>query len=141
MIMSLILHELIHFFVALAIAGFIYLKWRNWKLVVWVFAVGIFLDIDHLIDCYLTNGDFNVFENSYFATSQKAYVLLHSWELLIPWWIWIIYSKKYSLGWTISLAFVGHLLIDQFSYSSQPLTYFLTYRILHGFDLSELFIK
>lgn len=137
--MLLIGHELIHFFVTLLIATIVYLKWRNWKLVVWVFAVGIFLDTDHIIDCYLATGGLNIFNTSYFQISQKAYVFLHSWELLIPWWIYIIYSKKFDLGLAVTLVFIGHLLVDQFSYSTHLLTYFLSYRIINGFELGKLF--
>lgn len=138
--MSLINHELIHFFVTLLIAIFVFLMWRSWKLVIWVFAIGIFLDTDHLIDCYLATGGINIFNNSYFTISQKAYVIFHSWDLLIPWWIYIIYSKKYPLGWAVTLALLGHLLVDQFSYSAHPLTYSLIYRIFHHFQLNQLFV-
>lgn len=138
--MSLILHELIHFFVSFLIAIFVYKKYRSWKLALIVMLVGIFLDIDHIFDIILASGNLSqITSGHYFATSQKAYVLLHSWELLIPWWIYIVYSKKYDLGWAVTLTFIGHLLIDQFSYSTHPMTYFLSFRIIVDYNLSKLF--
>lgn len=140
--MSLVWHESIHFFVSFLIALFVFYRYGSWKLVAIVFLVGFFLDIDHLVDWILANGSLDdIVTGHYFASSQKAYVLLHSWELLIPWWIYIIYFKKFDLGWVVTLAFIGHLLIDQFSYSTQPITYFLSYRILVDFQLDRLFIK
>lgn len=147
--MKLINHELIHFFVTFLIAVFVFWKWKNWKLLIWVFGVGIFLDLDHLVDWLLAGGNFsnirNIITGYYFTTSQKAYVPLHSWELLIPWWAYIIWTARqgsknnYSLGWAITLAFIGHLLVDQFSYSTQPLTYFFSYRVINEFQLNTLF--
>lgn len=138
--MTLIWHESIHFFVNLLIALFIFYRYKSWKLVLIVFLVGIFLDIDHLVDLLLANGNLSdIITGYYFASSQKAYVLLHSWELLILWWIYIIYSKKFDLGWAVTLAFLGHVFIDQFSYSTYLLTYFFSYRILVDFQLDKLF--
>lgn len=147
--MRLIYHESIHFFVALAIAAFIYWRYKSWKLVFLVLGVSFLLDIDHLFDLMAAGGGLkDAFSSSYFLSSNKVYVFLHSWELLIPWWIYIIWTTprqssgraNYPLGWAVTLAFVGHLLVDQFSYGAYPLTYFLTYRIFHHFNLNQLFV-
>jgi len=138
--MSLLNHELIHFFVTFAIAIFVYWKYKKISLVIVVFAIGIFLDLDHLIDLYISGGNLSqITQGLYFSASGKVYVLFHSWELLIPWWIYILYSRKYDLGWTVTLAFVAHILIDQFSYQTYPTTYFLTSRIINKFNLGEIF--
>ena len=156
--MRLIFHESIHFFVALIIAILIYSQYKSWKLVIIIFTVSFLLDIDHVIDLVAANGKLqDIITGHYFSISQKAYVLLHSFELLIPWWIYIICcshpktgriypakrakacQSKLGLGWAVSLAFVSHLLIDQFSYNTSLLTYFLTYRIMNGFELTKLF--
>lgn len=143
--MHLISHELIHVFVSLVISVFVFWSFdcaqdKKWKLVIWVFAVGVFLDMDHLFDLITASGNLNdIFASSYFLRSNKVFVFLHSWELLVPWWIYIIWSRRYPLGWAVTLAFVGHLLVDQFSYGAYPLTYFLTYRWINNFQLDQLF--
>ena len=148
--MSLILHELVHFFVSLLIAFFVIKKYKSLKFAIIVMVVGMFLDIDHIFDIILASGNFKeIITGHYFATSQKAYVLLHSWELLIPWWGYICWKTShhssgsknnlYPLGWAVTLAFVGHLLIDQFSYNTHLFTYFISYKIFVNFDLSKLF--
>lgn len=138
--MSLLNHELIHFFVTLLVSFFIYWKYKKISLVIVVYAVGIFLDIDHLFDLLAAGGNLSqISQGLYFSSSGKVYVILHSWELLIPWWIYIAYSKKYDLGWTVTLAFIAHILVDQLSYPTYPLTYFISFRAMHNFNLGEIF--
>ena len=139
----LFFHELAHILFTAPIAFFLYRQFKNWKLILMAFLIVIFLDIDHLF-AYLfyaiTTSNFSFpFATNYFYGSNKVFVLLHGWE-----WspiLWLIGKKVgknlkiNGLEWTIFLAFLGHLVVDQFSYTSNPLAYFLTFRMLTGFDL------
>lgn len=141
----LLFHESIHIIFTTVLSLFLYYKFKNWKLVLVAFFVVIFLDIDHLLDYGLyeiKTGIFTFpFATDYFHGSQKVLVLLHGWELSIP---LLIAGKKIGslknirgLEWTIVLSYLGHLIVDQLSYSPHLLGYSLIFRILTNFDISS----
>ncbi len=139
----LIFHESVHIIVALLISSALYLRYKNLKLVLIALIVSIFLDIDHLID-YLnyaiaTNNFSFPFATDYFHGSDKVIVLFHGWEWVpVLWVIGKKLGKKNNirgLEWWIVFPYLGHLLVDQFSYTSNPFAYFLTFRILTGFNI------
>ena len=141
---GILAHELVHFLLTFLVALFIWWRYRNWRLILVVFLVGIFIDVDHWFDYWAYFGlNFNLarFFNvaNYIHGSQKVYVLLHGWELVIVFWlIGKLIGRKLKikgLEWAISLAYLGHLLWDNFSFSHHPLAYFLTYRWLNNFSL------
>lgn len=137
-IKGLLFHELIHFFSTAIIAGFLYWKFGDLKLIVIAFAVAFMIDLDHLFDYWYFAGNLNFRSYlsgiDYFAGSQKVFVFLHSWELagFLGIWAWI---KKRPTALAISLAILGHLLVDQLSYTSNPLAYFLIFRAVNNFSL------
>lgn len=139
----LVLHESVHILLTTLIAFFLYRRFKNWKLVLVAFLVVIFLDLDHLFDYFyyaLSTSNFSFpFATDYFHGSGKVFVLLHGWELSLPFWF---ISKKIGrqknisgLEWAVVFSYLGHLLVDQFFYTSNILAYFLIFRILIGFDL------
>lgn len=138
--MTLLIHELLHLFVGLVIAISHAKLVRSWSIAPWILLPSLLIDIDHTLDYLLTIGphwDAKAFATgSYFVTSGRVIVLLHSWELaivlavtsrLLPKWKWSLPLLGVSLG------MLGHLLVDQIWYE-QPLgTYFLIVRWFHGF--------
>lgn len=142
--MPFIFHESIHLFAGLIVFVVSYWLFRQkigfWPLFFLVFGITFLLDVDHLFDLFLAHGKWRDFSSGYyFSTSNKAYVFLHSFELLIPVWLYALFSKKYYFGWIITFTLLAHLLVDQFSYCANPFTYFLTYRAINHFDLKILF--
>lgn len=146
--MSFWQHETLHILVTLIVAIFAYWRYRKISLVIIVCLVGLCLDIDHVFDYLLAHANLKqLATGEYFTTSGKVYVLLHAWEWLIIWWGFILFilpaiDKKpihYDLAIVVTLAYLGHMLIDQFSYQTQPETYFITFRILYNFNLKEIF--
>lgn len=146
--MSFWQHETLHILVTITIAFFAYWRYRKISLVVAVCLVGLCLDIDHIFDFIWAQANVSqLLTGDYFTTSGKVYVLFHAWEWIIVWWIFIIFilpaidkqKIHYDLGLVVTCAFLGHMLIDQFSYQTKPETYFITFRILHNFNLKEIF--
>ena len=86
--MPLFFHELSHLVLSLLV-GFVI--WKKWHKHIGVFITallgGVFIDLDHLIDYILAFGTkFNLifFLKGYqFLKTDKIYVPLHSWELVI----------------------------------------------------------
>ena len=133
----LIQHELIHLSVAVLFGILIYRWYESFHLVALLIGISLFMDVDHLFDCVMALGsNFNVkdmVQGTYWAHTDKLFVLLHSWELLIPVWVICCIKKRFDIGVTITLAFLGHILVDQFTYTMHPLAYSFIYRMLHGF--------
>lgn len=141
----LLFHESLHLLLTSLIAFFLYHRFKTLKLVLVAFLVIILLDADHLFDYFLyvfsSNNFSHPFSVNYFQGSSKVFVLLHGWEWSLP--LWLISrkigkrKKLVGLEWAVTLSYLGHLLIDQLSYTSNPLAYFLTFRLLTGFDLTK----
>lgn len=130
--------EIPHFILTSIIAAYFYLRFRSWKLVVLCFVSGILIDVDHLFDHFHYFGWLGFdprrfFAEDIFGGSGKVFIPLHSWELLIPLWLWGFLAKKKKEAFALMAGFIGHLLIDYFSYSMPWPFYFFIYRLLTAF--------
>lgn len=132
-----------HILVSFLCMVIVYLIFDSIKLALTCLLVGIFIDLDHLIDYFIYFGlKFNLadFLKGLYLKSGKIYLFLHSWELIVPLWIWGIYFKQETLAWAITIGFITHLLIDEYN-RKEPLMYFLTFRVLNGFKLEKIMPK
>ena len=139
-------HELVHLLLTTLVALFLWWRYRDLRLILAAFLIGIFIDIDHWFDYFVHFGlvinlknFFNV--ASYIHQSGKVYIPLHGWEFIIIFWLigrWLgkIFKIK-GLEWAITLAYFGHLLWDQISVSPKPLGYFFIYRLINNFSLKS----
>ncbi len=136
-----ITHELIHFGVAIFLTYLFYKWFHSKRSTILCFAYSIFIDLDHLFDFFLYNkgisfNAFIFFTTPYFPNSGKAYVPLHGWEYAIILLTLSLFLRKYrDISIALSLAIIGHLLIDQFCYGMTPFKYFLIYRWWYGFGI------
>ena len=156
--MYLFFHEITHLISSL-IAG--YLVWKIYKKPIPAFLAGLlggfFIDLDHLIDYFLTFGfnfNLNYFLQSYqFAVSQKIYVFFHAWEWIILLLIYYSYlknkqpqhnnSKLSILSFILALALgmIAHLIIDTISNSVVPMAYSIIYRALNDFSSAKISLE
>ena len=92
-------------------------------------ATGVAVDVDHLLEYYLwfVKGD-----------NSRVFYLLHSYELLVPCILAGVLSGGNPVVIGVSAAFLGHLLTDQIANPMHPLAYFLTFRVINGFDRAKL---
>ncbi|NWG12162.1 MAG: hypothetical protein HXY20_01365 [Acidobacteria bacterium] len=112
---------------------------RSWIAGVSCSLVGVLVDLDHFIDFWLNRGlslDIQeFFEFNYYGNSRRFFDFLHGYEL-IP-LLWYLTSLA---GWPnarlgLTLGYAIHLLGDQFFNTHlNRWTYFLAYRLYHGFD-------
>lgn len=141
----LLFHETIHIIFTAIVSLLLYYKFKNWRLILVAFFVVIFLDVDHLFDYFLYEMKTGIltfpFTRDYFYGSQKVFVFFHGWEWVIP--LWFIGKKagknlnSKGLEWALILPFLGHLIVDQLFYTSNPFGYFIIYRILTGFNINR----
>lgn len=134
-----ILHELTHFIVGSVLAVLFWRRFHKWTAVFTIFAATFLLDLDHLFDYFYFTQNFRFWEYfgrvDFFTVSNKSFVPVHSWEMAILLGIlgWV---KRLPIVLAISLALMGHLVVDQLSYTPNPLAYFLTFRALNNFSLA-----
>ena len=140
--MKTLLHnECIHAFATLLVASIFYYFSQNTAQTLLLMAVSIGIDIDHLIDYVLYlhtqnhKPDLRFFLSvKYFLLSNKLYVLLHSWELVLV-FLWLYRGGNGTIFLSIAAGMITHYAIDTVTNHMHPLAYVFTFRAIHKFDL------
>ncbi len=116
---------------------------RSWVAGLCCCLMGIFIDLDHFIDFWINRG-FSLsvgefLDFCYYGTSPTFYDILHGYEyILLYLWLTTIPSLHY-VGWGLTVGCALHLLSDQlFNRHLNRWTYFLSFRLFHGFDSSKI---
>ncbi len=73
---------------------------------------------------------------------KKAYLLLHSFELVIIMWAFILIAKPSFLWTAVAIGFTHHLILDQIAYKKfrragiklNNFRYFFLFRMKHNFN-------
>ncbi|NQT07370.1 MAG: hypothetical protein HQ575_07515 [Candidatus Omnitrophica bacterium] len=105
------------------------------------FLSGVFLDIDHIFDCYLNHGrDFklsNLYRYCMEVRFDKLTLFLHSYELLAVFWVLIYLFSMGDIWKALAIGATQHILFDQvFNKHHADLdwrAYFLTHRLMNRF--------
>lgn len=132
-----------HLFFSFMAFGIIFIAFHDLRWAVLAFLSGIFIDLDHFVDYFMTY-KFSFKLKNFFLSYQcvdsgKVYVFLHSWEV-----VFLILMTGFFTGLEKSAAAVVlgmslHLLVDQvLNFKKEPRFYFLTYRFMKNFDLKTL---
>lgn len=126
--------------VSLVISSGVLYFFNSWIAAIASFLAGVFIDLDHLLDYYLSFGvNFNV-KKFYLSSSKgqfkKLFILLHSYEVIAILWI-VIYTMDLGIIWkAIAIGFTQHLLFDLLVNSQRRIDkigYSLLYRIKNKF--------
>lgn len=101
-------------------------------------AAGILIDIDHFIEYFIVERDFNIgkfYQNCMTGLQghKRIILIMHSWELLFILWVLYLFTPSPFLLAVFS-SFTLHIVLDQAFNNVKPCTYFLIYRIIRGFD-------
>lgn len=119
---------------------------RSWVAGVSCCLVGIFVDVDHYFDFWLNRGfslsPQKLLDFCYNGETSKFFDVLHAYEY-IPLLLWLAFLPGYrNLGIGMTLGYVLHILGDQlFNTHLNRWTYFLTYRIIHGFASDRIVLS
>ena len=148
----MIIHELTHLLLSVIAGLAVYLIFRKWQSFLAAILVGVFADIDHLIDFFLYKKSFSInleefFSGKYFDYSGKVYLFFHGYEyvvilLILAFLIYLKNKKKLlsakkvaiSILLALSLSLFLHLVYDVFSYKPKWPTYSIIYRVVNNFD-------
>jgi len=131
-----------HLFPSLIIGFLGYFIWGNSQLIICALFTGWLIDIDHLIDYFLCFGikfplkDF--FSAKYFIQNRKIIVFLHSWEFVFLWILFCLFLNKKDWALVGAFSWGFHLLMDHKVYDLHPFAYFLSYRIIHKFNITAI---
>jgi len=116
---------------------------RSWVAGVSCCLVGVFIDLDHLLDFWIERG-FSLSPGKFFdfcfhGTSRRFFDILHGYEF-IPFMAWITtLPASRDLGWGLTVGYTLHLLGDQiFNTHLHRWTYFFTFRLYHRFDWKKI---
>jgi hypothetical protein len=123
----------------------LYAATRSPELALSSLVAGFVIDGDHLVDYAVEHGArpdaahfFRTFRDDLF---ERARLPLHGWEWVALWFIasWLTDWNMWLLG--AAVGWLQHLLFDQFVNRAAPGGYWLSYRLLTGFDYAKSFPK
>jgi len=148
--MNLLFHELIHIVLSMLV-GFLIWKYlfKNINVFLIAFLGGVLIDLDHLFDYFLAFGaKFNLtyFAKGYqFLKSDKIYIPLHSWEIVIICFLLFLFFAKLKKLITLrilllafSLSLFSHLIFDTISNELPMSSYSFIKRANANFELKQL---
>lgn len=131
-----------HTIASTVVGGGVYAATRSWEMAAGAFIMGVFIDVDHIIDYWREHPlktdlahFFMICEN---YKLNKALLIMHSLEFL-PVMAALAYFTRspwitgFLIGWSI------HMMLDHIGNKTNGWTYFLTHRILASFDIHKVF--
>ncbi len=135
-----------HVTVSLIIGAAVYLYFKSLACGVASFLAGVFLDIDHLFDCYINYGLGFKLENFYTYCREtkfrKIVLIFHSYELIIIFWAAIFIFSLGDIAKSIAIGMTQHLIFDQLNnvkrVKADGRIYFFIFRLLSRFDKERI---
>ena len=117
---------------------------HSWLATAMCFLSGIFVDLDHHLDCYLGSGRFpfkykdlvNFCRNE---DKAKLYLFFHSYELLFLLWGAITLFELGAVWIGVLLGMTVHIVCDDIVNPLRPVAYFFFYRLYHKFERRKLY--
>ncbi len=145
------MRPLYHVIASLVLAFLVYILMRQIEVALFAFLVGVFVDLDHLIDFWVLEPSqplsIKAFLDSERYGEQRKWIFLffHGWE-----WVALLFVLAYYYNWNIYLLVAGvalalHFFMDIKNLSrgpekGHPFTYFFFFRLIKGFKKKNLII-
>ena len=132
-----------HIKVSALVGLFTYLSFGEVEPALTSFLVGTLVDLDHIVDYLYAHGkkwDWKKVNTAHHErVSGKLYVPLHSYELLLIFFLLTLDPSLTPWRVGITLSLLAHFLCDQFFNPNRKFsTYFLIHRIIHKFDINKV---
>ena len=133
-----------HIIISAASSAALYTVLRSKAVAVGCFLTGVFIDIDHLLDYFMTYRKFSSLGIMYRRLSENRlhafYLILHSYEFIFLLWVYVL--RWNPNAWLIGIAWgaTTHLICDQIAMSkiSNSGVYLLSYRVIHNFKIQRM---
>ncbi|MBN1793813.1 MAG: hypothetical protein JW844_02485 [Candidatus Omnitrophica bacterium] len=134
-----------HVILSTASSAILYGMVRSLEVALGCLLIGIFIDIDHFLDYFMTYRRFSTLRVMYRRLLEnrlhKFYLILHSYEIIFFLWFSVLLWNRNE--WIIGVAWgmTVHLLCDQIAMSkisASPAVYLLTYRMARNFRIPRM---
>lgn len=128
--------------VAAPVAAGTYFFTNSWVYTAMTVILGVLVDVDHVFDYIREEHRFDIkdmFIKSYKGDFEKFYCIFHAWEYIPLAWLAGVMLGNFTFPVVFTIAYGAHLLPDQLMNNTRPFGYFLTYRIIKGFRMEELY--
>lgn len=130
----------VHLIFSIIFSAVIFIK-TNTAIYACIFILGgVFIDLDHFVDHFIffkNRFKLSDFLDSEYLKSRKAYLFLHSWEIILIVLIFAVKIKSFGLLLVFFSASL-HLAIDNIQ-RKNLLAYFLFYRAYNKFNAAVIF--
>jgi hypothetical protein len=133
-----------HMMVSAPIAAGTYYFTNSWIYTAMTLFLGFLIDVDHVIDYVREEKRFDMkhlFVKSYEGAFGHFWCIFHAWEYIPLAWIAGAVFNNYTFSIVFTIAYASHMLPDQLLNNTKPLGYFLTYRVMKKFVMSEIFYR
>ena len=132
-----------HIAVSAAIGVITYALFNEMAPAIGSFLAGTLIDLDHVIDYLYAHGkkwDWKKVNGAHHErVSGKLYVPLHSYELMILYFLLTLDPSLTPWRVGITMSLLAHFLCDQYFNPNRKFsTYFLIHRIIHKFDTKKV---
>jgi len=133
-----------HTALSLAASGAVYLFSHSFSAALACFLSGIFIDLDHFLEYFYYFGFRRFSVRGFFRAAdehiyRKFFLFLHSYELVLIFWILSLAVIRRPWAWGFSLGFTLHIIADHIYNPCLPSTYLLSFRLRHRFDGDRIF--
>jgi len=135
-----------HTVISLTVGGILYYYSHYLAGFLGLFLAGVFMDLDHYIDYVREKGISFNYKNVYGICKngdkhfKKLTLILHSYELVIFFWLAVVFFKLDVIWYYIGIGLTLHIVVDQITNRVMPLGYFLSYRFANDFDAKKIFM-
>jgi hypothetical protein len=131
-----------HALVTIPVAAGTYYFTNSWFYTLVSVFLGVFVDTDHVFDYIREEKKFDfkdMFVKSYLGDFKKLYIIFHAYEYIPIAWIISFLIKDLTFGIVFTVAYLSHMLPDQFMNNTKPFGYFFIYRFIKKFSMKEQF--
>ncbi len=128
--------------IALPVSGGILFFTHSWLYFLMSLALGVLIDFDHVFDYIREEKKFDfkdLFIKSYKGDFVKLYLIFHCYEFIIIAWIAAFFLNNYTFAIVFTIAYLAHMIPDQFANNIRPFGYFFFYRAYKKFINKKIF--
>jgi hypothetical protein len=134
-----------HIAASTAVSGIIYLTTKSLALSAASFIVGIFIDLDHILDVMREHGSTvtikDFFQICHTAQFERIFLLCHGWE-----WLFVGTAIAWYTSWNewvvgALIGYTHHMILDTIHNSTNLRSYSLLYRWKNDFHFDKVFTK
>ncbi|MCX6991892.1 MAG: hypothetical protein NT011_01990 [Kiritimatiellaeota bacterium] len=128
-----------HVIVSVLVSALVWWWLRSSAAALACFLMGVFIDLDHVIDFFYNHRRHLKFQRFFtafeFEVLENVFVFLHSWEFALVWLALLLSlpDARQPVALGLFVGFVTHLALDNLFNRHARWAYFLFYRLRHGF--------